>query len=86
MVPHAGRRVGSVRTTKKALPAQKGGLKSAGTMPKSYSGRNAVERENRRFQQVFAFGLAVFLESLEVAVGDAGQRQFPARPVHESGR
>jgi hypothetical protein len=37
-----------------ARPAQEGGLKSAGTMPKSHPGRNAGKPENRRFRTVFA--------------------------------
>jgi hypothetical protein len=32
-----------------ASPAQKGGLKSAGTMPKSTPPRNAAERKNGGF-------------------------------------
>jgi hypothetical protein len=36
---------------KKAYPAQKGGLKSAGTMPKSHPRRNAAERQNGRIRQ-----------------------------------
>jgi hypothetical protein len=38
--PRSGR-----RTKKEASPAQKGSLKSAATMPKSYPRRNAAERK-----------------------------------------
>jgi hypothetical protein len=56
---------------KKAFLAQKGGLKSGGTMPKSHPRRNAVARQNRRFWQVFTIKPALFGKILEMAVGQA---------------
>jgi hypothetical protein len=56
---------------KKACPAQKGGLKSGGTMPKSYPRRNAEERQNDRFRQVFELKQTLFGKILEMAVGQA---------------
>src|SRR5260370_33460443 len=63
---------------KKACPAQKGGLKSGGTMPKSHPRRNAAEDLNPRFRQVFASRPALFARILEMAVGEARQRDLPA--------
>src|SRR5712664_1125999 len=68
---------------KKACPAQKGGLKSGGTMPKSYPGRNAAEGLNGRFRQVFASRRALFARILEMAVGETRQRYFPALRVQK---
>src|ERR1700737_3973068 len=68
---------------KKACPAQKGGLKSGGTMPKSYPGRNPAEGLNGRFRQVFASRRALFARILEMAVGETRQRYFPALRVQK---
>ena len=68
---------------KKARPGQKGGLKSAGTMPKSHPGRNAGKRENRRFRKVFAPEQAVFARILEMAEGQATKRQVPPLRVQK---
>jgi hypothetical protein len=68
---------------KKARPAQEGGLKSAGTMPKSHPGRNAGKPENRRFRTVFAPEQAVFARILEMAEGQATKRQVPPLRVQK---
>src|SRR3954454_7882619 len=55
----------------KARPAQKGGLKSGGTMPKSFLGRNVAKAINHQFQQVFAFKRADSGSAGSWAAGDA---------------
>ena len=70
----------------KAFPAQKGGLKSGGTMPKSYPRRNAVEGQNGRFRQVFTPIHALFGKNLEMAIGEARQRQLPTLRVEKTWR
>src|ERR1700733_15334925 len=62
--------------SKSRPPCPKGGLKSAGTMPKSYPRRNAVGRKNRRFRKVFAPKVAISTKILEMAKGRTRQRQF----------
>ena len=66
-----------------ASPAQKGGLKSAGTMPKSHPLCNAARAQNRRFRQVFAPETELFAKILEMAEGAAGQQEFPAPRVEK---
>jgi len=71
---------------KEGQPRPKGGLKSAGTMPKSHPGRNAAKQEKGRFRKVFALGQADFAKILEMAVGDVRQRQVPAICIQKSRR
>ena len=47
-------------------------------MPKSYAGRNAAEGINGRFRQVFPSKYQLLAKSLEMAVGQAFKRYFPA--------
>ena len=53
MAPRPGRLLRRAHK-KEASPAQEGGLKSAGTMPKSSPRRNAMVKENPAFLQVQA--------------------------------
>jgi len=53
MAPRPGRMMRRAHK-KEASPAQEGGLKSAGTMPKSSPGRNVVVKENPAFLQAQA--------------------------------
>ena len=69
---------------KKAYPAQKGGLKSVGTLPKSYLRRNAAKGANGRFHPVFVPKRALFAKMLEMAIGQARERDVPALSVQES--
>src|SRR6202158_2987297 len=68
---------------KKASPAQKGGLKSAGTLPKSHPRRNAAQPVIGRIRQVFASGQPVSANTLEIAVGQARQRALAPLPVQK---
>src|SRR5947209_5867752 len=68
VAPRRGRDVGS-GAQKAGPPAQKGGLKSAGTMPKSQSRCNAKGGKFGRFRQLFAPEPAVLVKFLEMAIG-----------------
>src|ERR1700722_3465073 len=68
---------------KQARPPQKGGLKSAGTMPKSHPLRNAMGRKNHRFRKVFASNPAISTKILEMAKRRARQRQLRALCVQK---
>src|SRR5258708_16312758 len=52
-------------------------------MPQSHAGRNAAEGINTRIRQVFAWRRALFARILEMAVGEARQRYFPALGVQK---
>src|ERR1700730_1492843 len=72
------------RTRKtKPSPAQKGGLKSAGTLPKSPPRRNAAQPVIGRIRQVFASERPVSANTLEMAVGQARQRDLVPLPVQK---
>src|SRR5579871_3085593 len=65
VAPRRGRGL-AAGAQKAGPPAQKGGLKSAGTMPKSQSRCNAKGGKNDRFRQLFAPQAAVFIRFPEM--------------------
>src|ERR1700722_19572198 len=67
---------------KKAHPAQKGGLKSVGTLPKSYLRRNAAKGVNGRFEPCICFETGAFRQNSRngYRTGAGGLSLCPARP------
>src|SRR5271154_1977883 len=65
------------RTKSRPTLPKRGGLKSAGTMPKSPPRRNAAEGKNGRFRKVFAPKLAIYKETPKHDPEKAGAGSCP---------
>src|SRR5258706_8910589 len=68
---------------KKACPAQKGGLKSAGPCQNHTPGATSRRAETVEFGRYLRRGPMLFAEILEMAVGEARQLYRPALAVQK---